>query len=208
VRVYDYGTLEGEGAYIVMERLQGWTLRAELERIQIMPPVDVADWFDQVLEGLAAAHAQGIIHRDLKPENIMGRRDAQRRLAVTILDFGLAKEAVADGTITGPVTIQGVVMGTVGYMSPEQLLGQAVDQRTDIFAIGVMLAESLTGRRPFTPTDLSLAALHQSYHLPGNSPGMIRIDEVLQRCLAKDPSARITSAEALRQQLVPALREL
>ena len=209
VRVYDYGTLEGEGAYIVMERLQGSTLRAELERVRTMPPLDVADWFDQILEGLAAAHAQGIVHRDLKPENIMGRRGDDGRLAVTILDFGLAKEAVADGAMTGPVTIQGVVMGTVGYMSPEQLLGQEVDRRTDIFAVGVMLAETMTGRRPFdggTPADASLAVLHQPYHLPGTTAEGIAIDEVLQRCLAKDPSERFASAGSLREVLIPALR--
>lgn len=139
----------------------------------------------------------------------MGRRGDDGRLAVTILDFGLAKEAVADGAMTGPVTIQGVVMGTLGYMSPEQLLGQEVDQRTDIFAVGVMLAETMTGRRPFdgaTPADVSLAVLHQPYHLPSTSPDVLGIDEVLQRCLAKNPSERIASAESLRQVLIPALR--
>ena len=209
VRVYDYGSLEGEGAFIVMERLQGSTLRAELERVATMPVAHVADWFDQILEGLAAAHSQGIVHRDLKPENIMGRRDDGRRLAVTILDFGLAKEAMVEGAITGPVTMLGAVMGTVGYMSPEQLLGQEVDQRTDIFAAGVMLAEAITGRRPFdggTPADVSLAVLHQPYHLPATSPAALAIDEILQRCLAKDRSLRFDSAESLRQILVPALR--
>ena len=209
VRVYDYGPLDGEGAFIVMERLQGSTLRAELERVPTMPVVDVAEWFDQILEGLAAAHAQGIVHRELKPENIMGRRDDGRRLAVTILDFGLAKEALVEGPITGPVTMQGAVMGTVGYMSPEQLLGQEVDGRTDIFAVGVMLAEAITGRRPFdggTPADISLAVLHQPYHLPGTSPEAIGTEAILQRCLAKDRSDRFASAESLRQVLVPALR--
>jgi serine/threonine protein kinase len=139
----------------------------------------------------------------------MGRRGDDGRLAVTILDFGLAKEAVADGAMTGPVTIQGVVMGTVGYMSPEQLLGQEVDQRTDIFAVGVMLAETMTGRRPFdggTHADASLAVLHQPYHLPGTTAEGIAVDEVLQRCLAKDPSERFASAGSLREVLIPALR--
>ena len=100
-------------------------------------------------------------------------------------------------------------MGTLGYMAPEQLRGQAVDQRADIFAVGVMLAESLTGRRPFdgeTPSDLSRAVLHQPYHLPGVSPDVLAIDAVLQRCLARDPSARIASAETLRHALMPLLR--
>ena len=208
VRVHDYGTLEGEGAYIVMERLHGSTLRAELDRTRAMPLPEVADWFDQILEGLGAAHAQGIVHRDLKPENIMGRRDDCRRLAVTILDFGLAK-AVVDGTNTAPLTVQGLVMGTMGYMSPEQIRGQEVDHRTDIFAVGVMLAEAITGRRPFdgaTPAGVSLGVLYRPYHLSGTSPAELRVDEILQRCLAKDPSERIESSEALRRQLVPALR--
>jgi hypothetical protein len=209
VRIYDYGVLEGEGAYIVMERLQGSTLRAELARLRIMPIGDVADWFDQILEGLAAAHAQGIVHRDLKPENVMGRRDGGHRLAVTILDFGLAKRPASDVTGTAPMTVQGFVMGTVGYMSPEQLLGEAVDQRADIFAVGVMVAEALTGRRPFEGgmlADVTRAVLTETYHLPGASPGLLAVDEALQQCLARDPSERIASADSLRQVLIPALR--
>jgi eukaryotic-like serine/threonine-protein kinase len=210
VRIYDYGTLEGEGAYIVMERLHGTTLRAELQRLRVMPIADAADWFDQILEGLAAAHAQGIVHRDLKPENVMGRRDDERRLGVTLLDFGLAKERAADGSGTAQVTMQGAVMGTLGYMSPEQLLGQVVDQRADIFAVGVMLAETLTGRRPFegeTPADVSRAISSQSYHLPGASPNLVAIDEALQSCLARNPAERIVSVESLRRVLIPALRQ-
>jgi serine/threonine-protein kinase len=209
VRMYDYGALEGEGAYIVMERLQGSTLRVELERLKTMRPLEVAAWFDQILDGLAAAHVQGIVHRDLKPENVMGRRSELDRLAVTILDFSLAKEAAADAFTTGTMTLEGAVMGTLGYMSPEQLLGQPVDHRTDLFAVGVMLAEALTGRRPFhadTPLDVSRAVLHQTYHLPATSPGSLAVDAVLQRCLAKDPSSRFSSAEALRQTLIPTLR--
>jgi eukaryotic-like serine/threonine-protein kinase len=211
VRVHDYGSLEGEGAYIVMERLRGSTLRAELERLRRLAPLDAADWFDQILDGLAAAHSNGVVHRDLKPENIMGRRDEERRLSVTLLDFGLAKEPVADAATTGPMTIAGVVMGTFGYMSPEQLLGHPVDHRTDIFSLGVMLAESIAGERPFqgdTPMDVSRAVLHQTYHLPGESPGALAVDDVLQQCLAKDPSMRFASADALRQALIPALRSV
>jgi len=211
VRIYDYGALEGEGAYIVMERLQGSTLRAQLQRLRIMPMRDVADWFDQILEGLAAAHALGIVHRDLKPENVMGHRDEAQRLGVTILDFGLAKSPASEATRTVSMTMEGTVMGTVGYMSPEQLLGQAVDQRADIFAVGVMLAETLTGRRPFegdTFADVSRAVLNQAYRLPATSPGLVAIDATLQRCLAKDPSERVASAESVREVLIPALRRL
>jgi len=211
VRVYDYGRLEREGAYIVMERLRGSTLRAELERMRRLAFADAADWFDQILDGLASAHTNGVVHRDLKPENIIGRRDEQRRLSVTLLDFGLAKEPVADAATTGPMTIAGVVMGTIGYMSPEQLLGYPVDHRTDIFSVGVMLAESIAGQRPFrgdTPMDVSRSVLHQTYHLPDASNEARAVDDVLQRCLAKDPSMRFASADALRQALIPALRRV
>ena len=146
VRVYDYGTLEGEGAYIVMERLQG----LDVARRARAPPDDATVGCGRLVRSDSRRSCRRARAGDRppgsKPENIMGRRGDDGRLAVTILDFGLAKEAVAGGAMTGPVTIQGVVMGTLGYMSPEQLLGQEVDQRTDIFAVGVMLAETMTGR--------------------------------------------------------------
>ena len=211
VRVFDYGALEGEGAYIVMERLHGATLRAELERVKTMPLADAAVWFEQILDGLAAAHHQGIVHRDLKPENIVGSREHEGRLAVTILDFGLAKEVMADALTTGVMTVEGVVMGTLGYMSPEQLLGRPVDHRTDIFAMGVMLAEAITGRRPFssdTQAEASRAVLNDTYRLPGLTPGDRAIDQVLQRCLAKEPSGRYDSASVLRHELIPLLRSI
>jgi len=141
----------------------------------------------------------------------MGHRDEAQRLGVTILDFGLAKSPASEATRTVSMTMEGTVMGTVGYMSPEQLLGQAVDQRADIFAVGVMLAETLTGRRPFeghTFADVSRAVLNQAYRLPATSPGLVAIDATLQRCLAKDPSERVASAESVREVLIPALRRL
>jgi serine/threonine protein kinase len=130
---------------------------------------------------------------------------------VTILDFGLAKAPASEATGTVSMTMEGTVLGTVGYMSPEQLLGQAVDQRTDIFGVGVMLAETLTGRRPFegdTFADVSRAVLNQAYRLPATSPSLVAIDATLQRCLAKDPSERVASAESVREVLIPALRRL
>jgi hypothetical protein len=160
VPMYDYGSLEGEGAYLVMERVHGLTLRAELERANAMTPVGAADWFDQVLAGVSAAHAAGIIHRDLKPENVMGRRDASGALTVKILDLGLVKLRTGDPPVSGSMTAEGMIMGTPGYMAPEQSLGREVDHRTDIYAIAIMLVEALTAggrsrvtgpRRPRTP---------------------------------------------------------
>jgi hypothetical protein len=207
VSVYDFGSVEGQGAYLVMERVSGTTLRAALVRAGVLSARDVMDWFDPLLEGLSAAHAQGIVHRDLKPENVIGRKDGSRGLAVKILDFGLAKFHAGEPPASGTVTVEGAVVGTLGYMSPEQLAGGAVDQRTDIFAVGVMLAEALTGQRPFEsrrPGERARAAA--PFELPATSPWAAAVDALLQRCLAMDPGDRYTSAAALRDDVLAALR--
>jgi len=211
VRVFDFGPLEGEGAYLVMEMLRGRTLRAEFERVTPMPPETAAEWFGPILDGAAAAHAHGIIHRDLKPENIIGRRHDSGPLIVKLLDLGLVKFRAGEPLATeGPMTAHGLVMGTPAYMSPEQLLGRDVDQRTDIFAVAVMLIEALTGRRPFhgdNYADLLFAVQDGSYRLPGSSPQARALGELLQRCLAVEPGDRVSSAAALRDALIPLLRD-
>ena len=160
---------------------------------------------------MAAAHAEGIVHRDLKPENVVRRSQRSRSLAVKILDFGLAKFQPLEmgAAVASSLTAGGVILGTFGYMPPEQILGQAVDHRCDIFASGVMLVEMLTGRRPFhgeSYGELMQAMLRGTYHLPGSSPEIRALDELLQRCLAKEPRDRFSSAEELRRELVPVLR--
>ena len=210
VGVYDFGSLEGQGAYIVMERVSGVTLRAELVRAGVLAPATAADWFEPLLDGLAAAHAQGIVHRDLKPENVIGRREGPR-LLVKIVDFGLARFPAAERPASGTLTAEGVVVGTRGYMSPEQLLGRELDHRTDIFAVGVMLVEALTGRRPFEGdphANLSSTLPDARPYLPGASSSARSLDALLQKCLARDPRERYASAAALRDDLIPALRAL
>ena len=210
VAVYDVGSLEGEGAYLVMERVHGATLRAAFDRAHPLAPAVAAEWFDQILDGIAAAHTHGIVHRDLKPDNVMGRRDAAGVLSVKILDLGLVKfrdETPASGTMTA----KGLVMGTLGYMSPEQLLGNPVDHRTDLFAIAVMLIEALTGERPFqgeTYAELSRSLHQTTVRLPGTSREVQALNGLLQRCLAADPEHRVPSAAALREELMPLLRAL
>jgi serine/threonine protein kinase len=206
VSIYDFGSLEGQGAYLVMERVHGATLRAELDRTAVMPLGAVIDWFDPLLEGLQAAHGHGIVHRDLKPENVIGRRDGPR-LAVKILDFGLAKFQVAELPTSGTVTAEGAVLGTLGYMSPEQLLGGDIDPRSDIFSVGVMLVEALTGRKPFEGESYAERTLSRApFHLPGSSPWTRAVDELLEKCLARDPRDRYASAATLRNDLVSGLR--
>ncbi|MEX2206645.1 MAG: protein kinase [Myxococcota bacterium] len=126
-----------------------------------------------------------------------------------VLNFGLAKLAAADTHASATMTARGVVMGTVGYMSPEQIAGGDVDSRSDLFAVGVMLAEVLTGRRPFqgeTAQDVARAVLRDPWHLPYASSQARALDALLQRCLEKDARSRLASAEALRAELIPLLR--
>lgn len=193
VAVHDVGSLEGEGAYIVMERVQGHTLRSALERHGPMVPELVAEWFGPMLNGLAAAHTRGIVHRDLKPENVMGHRDDSGMLAVKILDLGLVKLRVEEQLLSGTMTAEGVIMGTPDYMAPEQLLGQPIDARADIFAIGVMLLEALTGARTTRGAELPASL----------APGL---RHVLRRCLAADPAERPATAQHLHAELSAALR--
>jgi hypothetical protein len=194
VAVHDVGSLEGEGAYIVMERVQGLTLRAAMRRNQRMPVALVAEWFEPILNGIAAAHVRGIVHRDLKPENVMGHRDDSGVLAVKILDLGLVKLRAEEQLLSGTMTAEGVIMGTPDYMAPEQLLAQPVDARTDIFAIGVMLLEALTGARTTRGADLPNFLAPELRHL-------------LRRCLAADPAERPASAQHLHAELSSVLRE-
>jgi serine/threonine-protein kinase len=209
VAIHDYGSMEPEGAFLVMERVPGLTLRAELERRGALAPSSAAEWIAPMLDGLEAAHDAGVVHRDLKPENLIGHRTADGALSVKVLDFGLAKMQLTEGSATGLMTTVGAVLGTFGYMSPEQLLAGEIDHRADVFAVGVMVAETVTGTRPFrgaTFLELLNAVLIEPYHLPGSAPEIRRLDAVLQQCLAKDPRDRVASVAALRAPLVDALR--
>jgi len=197
---------------LLLARLARWLILrvgTELDHLTRMPPGVAAEWFGPLLDGTGAAHAHGIIHRDLKPENVIGRRDDGGSLAVKILDLGLVKFRAGAPLATGPMTADGLVMGTPAYMSPEQILGREVDHRTDIFALAVMLVESLTGRRPFqgeTLADLLFAQQQTSYRLPGSSTQARAVGDLLQQCLAVDPRDRISSAATLRRSLIPLLR--
>src|SRR5262249_349854 len=132
IAIYDYGSLVTEGAYLVMELLKGASLRTKLNKYGVLKPHLAADWFDQLSEGIKAAHQAGIIHRDLKPENVLIVEQEGNRSLVKILDFGLAKIKQVDVSNTNNLTTPGTVMGTFGYMSLEQLNGESVDERSDI----------------------------------------------------------------------------
>jgi serine/threonine protein kinase/Tol biopolymer transport system component len=226
--VYDIGSHDS-APYIVSELLQGETLRARLTK-GASPGTDTpgsgspaaegakasgalavrkaVDWAVQIARGLAAAHDKGIVHRDLKPENVFVTSEGHIR----ILDFGLAKLVEASPAMSGvgatmlptvpPDTVPGIVLGTVGYMAPEQVRGQHADHRADIFAFGAILYEMLSGQRAFggtTPADTLSAILDKD---PPNLPVAERhipsgLARVVDRCLEKDPAGRFQSTHDL-----------
>ena len=201
--VYDVGTHEG-APYLVTELLEGSTLREQL-RASPLPSRKGTECAIQIAQGLAAAHDKGIVHRDLKPENIFVCRDGRTK----ILDFGLAKltaPEAEDATVTGlelkDETGVGVVLGTAGYMSPEQVRGEKADDRSDIFSFGVVLYEMLSGQRAFagqSAADRASAILKEDppdLRSTGRSisPGLERI---VRHCLEKDPAQRFQSARDL-----------
>jgi Tol biopolymer transport system component len=194
VSVYEIGR-DNETYWIASELVRGDTLRRVIEAGPLAPPkaVEIAT---QVAAGLAAAHAAGLVHRDLKPDNIMVTRDGQ----VKILDFGLAKQwRPAPDSTTAGLTDAGVVMGTAGYMSPEQVRGETVEHRSDLFSFGVVLYEMLCGRRAFSGAS-SAEVMHanlkdQPPELPASVPPPL--DRIVRRCLEKEPARRFQSAADL-----------
>jgi Tol biopolymer transport system component len=200
--VFDTGQSDGS-PFLVSELLEGETLRALLER-GALPQRKALEYGVQIAHGLAAAHEKGIVHRDLKPENIFVTKDAR----VKLLDFGLARvepkaAAGADGaTLTTAQTAAGVVMGTVSYMAPEQVRGEPADARTDIFALGAVLYEMLSGESAFhrdTPAETMTAALKDDPpELSGPAhPVSPSLDRIVRRCLEKSPEQRFQSAKDL-----------
>jgi eukaryotic-like serine/threonine-protein kinase len=205
--IHDFAT-QGETSYVVMELLEGESLRTCLERGPLTPR-KATELAIQMAEGLAAAHEKGVVHRDLKPDNLWITKDGRLK----ILDFGLAKQVGPMGARSdsyaptaalspGHPTEQGMILGTLGYMSPEQVRGEAVDARADIFSFGVVLFEMLTGARAFgraTASDTLAAILRDDPpEMEGTSrpipPGLQRI---LHRCLEKRPEQRFHSAHDL-----------
>ena len=207
ITVLDIGDADGV-SFIAMEYVEGKTLR-ELLAAGPLPSRKVLEIAEQLADGLAKAHSAGILHRDLKPDNVMVSKDG----FVKILDFGLAKLGAApvDGgsdleTAARPATSPGAVMGTVGYMSPEQASGRAVDFRSDQFSLGAVLYEMVTGTRPFarkTSAETLVAIIREepedAAKLNPRSPAPLRW--LIERCLEKDPEDRFSSTRDLARDL-------
>lgn len=208
IAVYDYGRLQSDGAYIVMELIDGVSLRSKLSKSSKLKLATVAEYFDQLLEGIKAAHKVGVIHRDLKPENILITEIDSGKTIVKILDFGLAKVKQQNISAPSSLTKSGTIMGTFGYMPFEQLSGDEVDERCDIFALGVMVVEALTGKRPFqgkSYAEMMNALLKDDYHLEGDSEDIQNLDLVLRKCLAKDKNSRFATVEEMQKEIIPAI---
>jgi len=199
--IYQVGDHEGS-PYIVSELLEGQTLRRLLQD-GALPLRRALDFACQIARGLAAAHAKGIVHRDLKPENVFISRDNHAK----ILDFGLAKlldhpaTDLANSPTLTAATSPGTVLGTAAYMSPEQIRGEVVDTRTDIFSLGVMLREMVTGRHPFlrqtTPETLVAILKEDPAAIPVSLELPPAVGRLMEHCLEKSADLRFQSAQDL-----------
>jgi serine/threonine-protein kinase len=201
VTIYDVGEWN-DRSFIVMEYLSGGTLD-ERARSRPVPPAQALTWLDHVAQALDVAHARGIVHRDVKPANLL----FDERDEIRVVDFGVAR--VVDET-TGQLTAAGTVLGTAGYISPEQALGEPASPASDLYSLGIVAYELLTGGRPFertTATSEALAHVHEP--VPSASARGVglsaAVDSVFDRALAKDPARRYPTAAAFVQALRHAL---
>jgi eukaryotic-like serine/threonine-protein kinase len=210
VQVFDYGAAEGM-TYLAMEYLRGDDLGRIIRKTGPLSPERTAKIVVQICSSLAEAHDLDIVHRDLKPENIMIIRGPSDSDLVKVLDFGLAK--LRESTELGEVTTRGAIVGTPYYMAPEQIRGEAADQRSDIYALGALLYACLTGRPVFdAPRPMGVLTKHLTEAAPSPTtrfpelaiPG--RLSAIVLKALAKEPAARFQHVRELQRALVDELR--
>lgn len=207
VRIFHSGMGDGGRPYLVMELLQGKSLGQTILETGAMPELHAALVAHGVLDALALVHAAGIVHRDLKPENVFLTRSAGGRFVVKILDFGIAKVKDIAGGLLSVTTTTGATLGTIGYMSPEQLRdSKSVDVRTDLWSVGVMLYEMLTGLNPFpisnSLTWIATVLAADGEELAARLPvGLATWDPVVRRALQRRPEDRFQTAAEMAAQI-------
>jgi eukaryotic-like serine/threonine-protein kinase len=198
VQVYDFGT-EGELAYIVMEYIEGKELKDYLDAKQAFDLGTILRFMRELLDALEFAHEAGVIHRDIKPANVMITSANHVKLA----DFGVARVSESQGD-QGELTRAGAMVGTPSYMSPEQIQGQTIDRRTDVFSAGVLFYQLLTGQKPFDGTGFALAKKIVQDD-PAWPSALVQIpatiDDVVRRALAKAPEERYQNARGFADDL-------
>jgi serine/threonine protein kinase len=203
VSVYDGGVLNSR-PYLVMEYIKGQSLRQYSSMYGALPFEQAITIVSQMCAGLQEAHAEGIVHRDLKPENVMLREQAERPDWVKIVDFGIAHLKAANSKLTAT----GVAIGTVDYMSPEYLSDRPIDGRADIYAVGVILFELLTGKCPFESESCEAVMAKHLWTTPmppssirkDMSPGCL-LDQIVEKALAKEPENRFQTAADMQREL-------
>jgi len=210
VQVFDYGVSEGL-TYLVMELVHGDDLGRLLKTNGTLPPSRLGRIVVQIANSLAEAHQAGIVHRDIKPENVMILKARDGQDLAKVLDFGLAK--LREGSELSELTSQGAIVGTPYFMSPEQIRGEAVDPRSDIYSLGALMYRALTGIYPFNgPSPMSVFAKHLTED-PAPPSSVVRsvtvgMSEIVMRALRKDPGERFQRIEDLQSAVVAELSEL
>src|SRR5262249_44345808 len=213
VTLYDASLSDPQGPCIVMEYIRGVTLAALLEKNKRLTPARAGRLLAQLCEALQAAHTQGIIHRDLKPANLMVVDPDTPYEKVKVMDFGLAKlmDSRTRAKVRPTDTGAEFAVGTPGYISPEQVRGEEVTHRTDIYSVGILLFEMLTGRLPFTGDEtMDVLLAHATEPPPSFAAAGVEwispaIEAVVLSCLAKDPAERPPSARELWERYEKAL---
>ncbi len=197
VRVFDFGQSAQGARYIVMELIEGRPLRALLDEEGAIAPIRAVELIKQVCDALTEAHAKGLVHRDLKPANIMVQVVGEGREFARVLDFGVVRPSDPAEQLTA----EGLAPGTPAYMSPEQARGRAVDGRSDVYSVGILLFEMLSGRRPFEGASAADLIVRHVTDAPPHLEGHPGLDAIVHRCLAKDPADRFADVGALRNAL-------
>jgi serine/threonine-protein kinase len=216
VIIYDFDQTEDGVLYLAMELVRGRSLQ-DIQRASGIVPVErCLRILDQVADALGEAHAKGIIHRDMKPENIMVE-EREGEDFVKVLDFGIAKIKSGDGAKDAPaLTAIGQTVGTLEFMSPEQLRGKALDGRSDIYALGMVAYEMLTGELPFKKSKSTTEIIHFHLQEPPPQPSSLKpeaeippaVDELVQKMCAKSRDDRHTTTDDLRQNIDEALKSM